>query len=211
GWETCQYFSHVAGDTMGPFDDHGGPTGTVSLIPGQSAAIDAAWDCEIFGQWVGVDQRDVTRPHTECDAGAYEYMQDPDAPPPPEPPPIEPSPSATVTPSPTPEEKICRYTALENLNCRESDYKDSKQIAILMQGEMATLIALNPSYTHGKFETPDGKVCWMWFGMLEGPENPVEVCDVPIVVAPTPPPTEPPPPECSPDLDAEQCEESGGT
>jgi predicted outer membrane repeat protein len=205
GWETCQYFHHVDGDTMGYFTDHGGPTYTVDLIAGQSAAIDISEDCETFGgQWIGVDQRNVTRPATLCDAGAYEVEDQAVPPPPPEPTPQE-------APTPTPTEAVCRYVAIENLNCRESDYKDSKLIAILMQGESAELTAVNPTFTHGKFRTQDGKLCWMWFGLLEGPEKPVEVCGVPVLEAPPPPPTATPLPECRPDLDAESCKASGGT
>jgi predicted outer membrane repeat protein len=203
GWETCEYFLHIDNDTMGSFADHGGPTFTVDLIPGQSAAIDAAWDCETFGgQWIGVDQRNVARPTTLCDIGAYEVEDVP-------PPPPEPTPPETATPTPT--EAICKYIALENLNCRESDYKDSELVAILMQGESAELTAVNPTFTHGRFRTQDGKLCWMWFGLLEGPEKPVEVCGVPVVEAPPPPPTATPTPACSEDLDAESCKASGGT
>jgi predicted outer membrane repeat protein len=204
GWETCQYFHHFDGDTLGWFADHGGPTFTVDLIPGQSAAIDVSEDCDTFGgQWIGVDQRNVARPTTLCDAGAYE-VEDVPPPPPPEPTPPE-------APTPTPTEAVCGYVAIENLNCRESDYKDSALVAILMQGESAELTAVNPTFTHGKFRTQDGKLCWMWFGLLEGPEKPVEVCGVPIIEAPPPPPTATPIPECRPDLDAESCVASGGT
>jgi hypothetical protein len=209
GWETCPYFFHVDGDTMGTFGDHGGPTLTVDLVPGQSHAIDAVGICEYHGQWLSVDQRNVSRPQTECDIGAFE-LDDPDAPPPPQPPPVEPPPSPTVTPSPTPAETTCIYTALMNLNCRASDYKDSKEIAILLEGDTAKLVALNPDYTHGKFETEEGNVCWMWLGLLDGPVNPLGECDVSIEAAPAPQPTEPPP-ACSPDLDEESCEASGGT
>jgi CSLREA domain-containing protein len=114
------------------------------------------------------------------------------------------------TPTSTPESPagVCLYTAVRNSNCRASDYPESLQIDILMQGESAELLALNPEFTHGKFDLDHGQ-CWIWLGLLDGPENPYGTCGVP-VIDPPPPPTSTPP-ICSPDLGQEDCEASGGT
>jgi CSLREA domain-containing protein len=118
------------------------------------------------------------------------------------------TPTSTPTPTPTTELSACVFIALQNANCRESDYVESNQIAILMQGESAGLIALNPEFTHGEFEV-DQHQCWIWLGLLDGPDNPYGTCGVP-VVDPPPPPTATPP-VCTPDLGQEDCEASGGT
>lgn len=105
-----------------------------------------------------------------------------------------------------PVSELCVYEARVNTNCRESDYKESEQIAILMQEEMAELVALNPEYTHGLFELETGKQCWMWLGLLDGPENPYGTCDVRI----TDPPEKPSELTCQRDLDEENCIAAGG-
>jgi CSLREA domain-containing protein len=110
----------------------------------------------------------------------------------------EPSPTPTPTPTPTPE--MCVYTAIQNANCRSSDYSESEQINILMQGESTELLALNPEYTHGQFEL-DQELCWIWLGLLDGPENPFGTCNVPIID---------PAPACTPELDEEACILAGG-
>lgn len=134
----------------------------------------------------------------------------PELPPLPTTPPV-PSPSPTPTETPSQAPVVCTYTALENANCRASDYVESAQIAFLMQGERAELIALNPAFTHGKFELQSQQQCWIWLGLLDGPPNPYRTCGVP-VVQPSPKPTDTPtPPACMPELDQEACELSGGT
>jgi hypothetical protein len=112
-------------------------------------------------------------------------------------------------PSPEPFEEACFYEANRNSNCRMSDYQESKLIAILMQGERAELIGLNPELTHGKFLMENDRKCWIWLGLMEGPENPVETCEVP--VTDPPPKPEPEPIQCQPDLPKDECERSGGT
>ncbi len=114
----------------------------------------------------------------------------------------------TVTPTPTPE--ACIYTALQNANCRASDFKESAHVATLLQGEMAELIALNPEFTHGKFQLPSTQQCWIWLGLLDGPPNPFGTCDVPVVEPPPKPTDTPTPIACTPELDKEMCEASGG-
>jgi CSLREA domain-containing protein len=101
----------------------------------------------------------------------------------------------------------CPYTAIRNPICRESDYVDAEQIAVLQHGESAELIALNPELTHGRFLLASGQQCWITLGVMEGPEDPDETCDLPFAV-PEPPPI---PDPCSPDMDQEACEASGGT
>jgi hypothetical protein len=121
-----------------------------------------------------------------------------------------PTSTPTETPTPTPEELVCVYEALQNSNCRASDYSEALQISILMQGETAELLALNPEFSHGQFDLGQG-ACWIWLGLLEGPDNPFANCDVP-VLDPTPQPTDTPTPlVCTPDLGREDCEASGGT
>jgi hypothetical protein len=121
-----------------------------------------------------------------------------------------PTSTPTVTVTPTSESEVCVYEALQNANCRASDYVESVQIAILLQGETAELIALNPEYTHGKFELQNQQQCWIWLGLLDGPPNPFGTCDVPVVDPPPMPTDTPTPLACRPDLDKEACEASGG-
>ena len=113
----------------------------------------------------------------------------------------------TPTNTPEPSDELCLYTALRNSNCRQSDYSESLQISILMQGENAELLALNPEFTHGQFDLGQGS-CWIWLGLLEGPVNPYDTCNVP-VIDPPPPPTATPQ-TCTAELDEEACIASGG-
>ena len=71
-----------------------------------------------------------------------------------------------------------------------------------MQGESAELLALNPEYTYGQFELGQ-ELCWIWLGLLDGPENPFGTCNVSIIDPPAAP-------TCSPDLDPDACEMAGG-
>jgi len=105
---------------------------------------------------------------------------------------------------------VCLYTAIRNPTCRASDYVESAQIAVLQHGESAELVALNPELTHGQFELASMQQCWISLGMMDGPDNPVETCAVP-EVDPAPKPADPPTPvDCSPEMDREACEASGG-
>jgi hypothetical protein len=133
-----------------------------------------------------------------------------------------PSPTATTTPNPTPTMTptatppvldACTYEALKNANCRKSDHTGSSVVEILMRGETAELVALNPESTHGKFELESSQQCWIALSLLSAPDS-TEVCEVPVIDPP--PPEEPPkpespePPECSQELDKDACEASGG-
>jgi len=100
----------------------------------------------------------------------------------------------------------CFYTALSNTNCRQSDYRESDPVAIVMEGESALLVGLNPDYTHGLFELESGAQCWMWFNTLEGPENPLGTCGVQLVNPPEPPVEL----ACRSDLDESGCLAAGG-
>jgi hypothetical protein len=113
-------------------------------------------------------------------------------------------------PDPADPPDVCLYTAIRNPTCRASDYVESDHIAVLQHGDGAELVALNPELTHGKFELASMQQCWILLGLMDGPDNPVETCAVP-VVDPAPKPADAPTPTCSPDLDRETCEDSGGT
>ncbi len=102
--------------------------------------------------------------------------------------------------------EMCIYTAIRNPICRQSDYAGSEQIAVLQHGESAELIALNPELTHGQFLLASAQQCWISMGVMEGPEDPQETCDVPLAV-PEPPPV---PDPCRPEMDQQACEASGG-
>ena len=98
----------------------------------------------------------------------------------------------------------CVYESLANANCRESDYPDSVQVAILTEGEIAELVALNPEFTHGLFELESERQCWIWLGLLTGPENPWGTCNVDLIDPPDKPSA------CQNDLNEEQCIAAGG-
>ncbi len=111
------------------------------------------------------------------------------------------------TRTPEPEPAVCFYTALRNSNCRLSDYTASDYVDVLLVGETAELIALNPEFNYGKFDLENGQ-CWIYLALLEGPEDPFHTCNVP-VIDPPPPPTDTPL-ACTPELDEEACERAGG-
>lgn len=132
-------------------------------------------------------------------------------------PPDLPLPSVTALPSPTrtstpqrtssPTIEHCVFTALQNAHCRASDQVGSSELDILMQGEMAELIALNSTYTHGRFRLQNQVECWIRLGLLEGPENPFGTCGVPVIELPRVTPTSH---VCDSNLDQAECEASGG-
>ncbi len=109
----------------------------------------------------------------------------------------------------------CYYTATRNVNCRASDYVESSLIAILMQGEEATLLSLNSTFTHGRFEIAPLQQCWIALGLMQGPADPVKMCEVSVVDAP--PPIESldlggsDSPVCSSGFDKDSCLAAGGT
>ena len=67
---------------LGLFQDNGGPTKTVALLPGSNAIDggDPAFGCtDVNGAVVATDQRGITRPKgVRCDVGAYEYYPETD-------------------------------------------------------------------------------------------------------------------------------------
>ncbi len=110
--------------------------------------------------------------------------------------------------------ELCIYSSLRNVNCRASDYVESSLIAILMQGEEANLLSLNPTFTHGRFEIATLQQCWIALRLMQGPSDPYKMCQVSVVDAP-------PPigvlaldgsdlPVCSRDLDKDPCLAAGG-
>ncbi len=105
-----------------------------------------------------------------------------------------------------PDSELCIYEALQNSNCRMSDYPESDLVETLMEGDSADLIALNPEYTHGLFTLENGEQCWMWLGLMNGPENPFGTCPVEII-DPSEAPRES---ACNADLDERSCIAAGG-
>lgn len=210
---TCSGFTISADPLLNPLLNNGGPTDTHALQNG-SPAVDAA-----LGACPATDQRGQNRPQGQaCDLGAYEGSTGPLATPAgvPTDTPVPPTPTSTATTTPTatstpePAALVCTYTALENSNCRVSDYAESNLVSILMQGEMADLVALNPEFTHGMFKLGSGAGCWIWFGLLDGPENPWGECGVPIVDPPQPTPTATATAACTRELDPRACSAVGG-
>lgn len=125
---------------------------------------------------------------------------------------ISPESSAASDPIVTPDH--CYYTATRNVNCRASDYVESSLIAILMQGEVAKLLFLNSTFTHGRFEIAPLQQCWIALGLMQDPADPVKMCEVSVVDAP--PPIESSDlggsdsPVCSSDLGENDCLAAGG-
>lgn len=111
--------------------------------------------------------------------------------------------------------EACAYIALRNINCRMSDAPESSLIAILMQGEQANLLYLNPAFTHGKFDLLNGYRCWIQMSFMDGPSDPLKACQVYIVDAPSMPDLSDlegsSHPACSSDLDPAACAAAGGT
>ena len=108
---------------------------------------------------------------------------------------------------------ICLYTSLMNVNCRASDTIESPVIAILMGGEQATLLSLNPPYTHGKFELVNMSQCWIPLGLMNGPVDPINMCQVSVEEAPQPkvsPQNIPKTKACSSELGKNACLAAGG-
>ena len=110
--------------------------------------------------------------------------------------------------------ELCIYTSLRNVNCRASDYVESSLIAILMQGEEAKLLYLNPTFTHGKFELETGPQCWIALWLMDGPEEPYKTCQISVVDAPPPIASSDldgsDTPVCSSGLDENDCLAAGG-
>jgi hypothetical protein len=96
---------------------------------------------------------------------------------------VESIPSGPI-PSVLPTNKFCNYIAKRNVNCRESDHVEASLIAILMQGEGANLLYVNPTFTHGKFELLNSTQCWIYLGIMDGPTDPLTMCNVYVVDAP---------------------------
>lgn len=105
--------------------------------------------------------------------------------------------------------------ASKDTNCRASDYTASKNLATLLMGEKAEILAINPHATHVLILEPNSEIkCWVWVelvDLLSGEEaiTPEMLLELVVVqVAPTPAPTptftpeptetaQPATPECS--------------
>ncbi|MEA1976571.1 MAG: hypothetical protein U9N80_01575, partial [Chloroflexota bacterium] len=105
---------------------------------------------------------------------------------------------------------LCIYTSLRNVNCRTSVYVESSLIAILMQGEEAKLLYINPTFSHGKFELATEQQCWIAFWLMDGPEEPYKTCQISVVDAPPPLESESDSPVCSSNLGENDCLAAGG-
>ena len=109
----------------------------------------------------------------------------------------------------------CYFKASKNVNCRQSDHVESTILAILLQGEDAELLAFNLPFTHGQFELSNQEKCWIFFTLMEGPNDPVKICRFPVINAPLPviKPVENKPKAkvCSNDLGQSACVAAGGT
>jgi hypothetical protein len=209
---TCNFTAYNDLSSINPMiaglEFNGASTKTHALFHGSPALDSGSLD-----KCISEDQRGVSRPEgPQCDRGAYEGFVMESIVPQITVIPLTLTPTPTMTPTrtptPTPTPSACFYQAAMNAYCRASDYKESAEIALLLEGDQAKLIALNPEFTHGQFLLESGKECWMWLGLLTGPENPYGTCDVP-VIDPQPPPEDEGPP-CSEDMDEEACLESGG-
>jgi hypothetical protein len=121
----------------------------------------------------------------------------------------------TPVPDPIVTSHICSFTAMRNVNCRGSDYAESTLISIMMEGENANLLYLNPTYTHGKFELMNNSRCWIPLGFMDGPSDPLKTCNVHVVDAPLPSVDSHSDgsnnPSCSSDLDEASCSAAGGS
>jgi predicted outer membrane repeat protein len=181
--------------------DNGGPTLTNKLTT-SSPAVDAAADCG----GLTVDQRGEPRPYGSlCDLGAYELGANNPNPPPP---PLPENPLPVITDTPPAAQGLCEYRAIQNANCREGDDARTALLKVLTKGDVVQLLSLNPELTHGLFEIPDGRSCWVWLPLMEGPPDPRQSCNATII---DPLPYVPEAPVCSADLPKDQCEAAGGT
>lgn len=91
--------------------------------------------------------------------------------------------------------------APQNVNCRASDYSESKNLGTLLLGEQVEVLAVNPEATHAKIMEPSFNVgCWIWLGavdLMDGDDMPIEpksILDLVPVLDPGEPPAETPTP-----------------
>jgi predicted outer membrane repeat protein len=191
---SCDFSLTSADPGFSDLAEHGGPTLT-NMPVFYSPAIDAAADCGGLTE----DQRGQPRPFgSACDLGAVERNDSDGG--------GIMAPSMESPPSDSPDR--CEYTAKVNASCRAGDDMRTQLIQVLTKGDMVELLSLNPEFTHGSFALPDGRSCWVWMPLMEGPADPSNNCNVPIN---NPPDYVPDGPACSADLPKAQCEAAGGT
>ena len=82
--------------------------------------------------------------------------------------------------------EICLYTSLMNVNCRAGDTIEFPVISIIMSREQATLLSVNPTFTHGKFELVNMSKCGIPLGLMNGPTDPVNMYQVSVDDPPLP-------------------------
>jgi predicted outer membrane repeat protein len=187
-------FSLTGDPLLEPLNDNGGPTYThaiASFGPAAEVAVPCTATSLNLSTPVDYDQRGVARPQgVACDLGAFE---------------------AEISAMMSPPLPGCVYTASKNSNCRESDFNQAPVLEILMEGETAALVALNPENTYGKFSLQSGEQCWMALHLMTPPdgsgdcpvsmENPLQV----------PVEKEPETKTCKPTMGEAACKRAGGT
>ena len=188
------YFEITDNPLLESLADNGGSSMT-HKIAYFSPAVDVADPCDIFNSSIslGKDQRGVDRPQGgACDLGAYE---------------------AEVSTTLDPHLPACVYQVDKNSNCRDSDFNDAHVAKILLQGDIAELIALNPENTYGKFNLQSGEQCWVALRLMI-PQDSGGACSVP-VEDPIQVPEEKEPQKkkttCKSTLDEAACKKAGGT
>ena len=185
-------FSFTDNPLLEPLGDYGGPTFT-HAISAFSPAIEVADPCTIMNETtpLGFDQRGESRPDgAYCDLGAFE---------------------ANIALMMAPPIPACIFEATKNSHCRESDFNQAPVVEILLQGETAALVALNPENTYGKFTLPSGERCWIALNLMISQditedcpvpeENPIQIPEEKIPEKKT----------CKPTMGEAACKQAGGT
>jgi hypothetical protein len=185
-------FSHTDDPLLELLSDNGGPTLTHE-IPSFSPAAEIADPCTALNSPAPItgDQRGVSRPQgSRCDLGAYEVE---------------------ISAMWSPPLSGCIYQANKNSNCRESDFNQAPVVEILMQGDTAALVALNPENTYGKFALQSGERCWIALNLMD-PQGNSEECSVPAEnPVQVPEEKEPEKKTCKPTMGEAACKRAGGT
>ena len=58
--------------------------------------------------------------------------------------------------------------AIQNSNCRASDFAEAQNVGTLFEGEMASILAINPGGTHVRIQEPTFDVrCWIFVDLVE--------------------------------------------
>ena len=87
---------------------------------------------------------------------------------------------------------------IQDTNCRASDFTASQNLATLLKGEFAEILAINPALTHVRIIQPKTETrCWVWLDLVDiqfgyEPVTPDQLRDLIPVQQPPAPPTSPP-------------------